>query len=139
MKRTILRLLGALVLSAASAACGEKQQELALLRVVSFEYPWLARMAVLQGSVELVATISPEGQVTKVRTVYGPEPLSQPARAALLEWRFTPQASEREAKFVFTFVLDGSCEASSHCPSSFEVDLPDSVKLTAAAFKAIVN
>src|SRR5271170_7569235 len=61
----------------------------ALRRVVGLDYPWFARMAFLQGPVELVATVSRDGRVTEIRTTAGPEPLAGPARGALSKWQFT--------------------------------------------------
>lgn len=116
--------------------------DLALRRVVALEYPWFARMAVLQGSVELNATISKDGTVTNVAILSGTQPLAQAAKEALLTWRFTacPSANmPRQAGFVFEFSLDGSCSASEHCPPSFEIDLPGKVYLKAKRIKAIVN
>jgi Gram-negative bacterial TonB protein C-terminal len=94
-------------------------------------------MAVLQGKVELIATISKEGVATNIRVTFGPEPLSTPARQMLEKWRFA--ACGCEAKFDFTFELSGSCYASEHCPTGFEVELPGKIKVTGKAINAIVN
>src|SRR5258708_6037863 len=65
-----------LLLSAPAAQCQSPQPQLALRRVIGIEYPWFARMSVLQGDVDLIATISTQGTVTKVQISSGPEPLS---------------------------------------------------------------
>jgi Gram-negative bacterial TonB protein C-terminal len=107
------------------------------------EYPVLARLAFLERTVDLVATISREGTVVAVRVMSGPPVLATPAKETLSKWRFTGCASptgQCEAKLVFSFVLlPGSCTSGSHCPSEFEVDLPDKVLVRAQPFKAIVD
>lgn len=141
-KPIVLRLVACgmiVLLSSVVAPCQSEQKELALLRVTALEYPWFARVAFLQGTVELMATISPDGIVTKARILSGPTPLAQPALETLLKWRFTSQSRERDAKFSFSFVLDGSCEACSHCPPAFEVDRPDKIRVTAKSIRAMVN
>jgi hypothetical protein len=72
----------------------------------------------------------------------GPEPLARPAREALSKWKFTgctSRSEECEAKFVFSFVLSGSCEVGTYCPTEFEVDLPGKVKVTSKAIAGVVN
>ena len=94
-------------------------------------------MAVLRGTVELMATISRTGQVDKIRVVSGPEPLAKPAEDTLSKWRFTPcesKTSKCEGKFVFSFTLEGSCIPSSHCPTDFSADLPDKIMIKARVF-----
>jgi TonB family protein len=112
--------------------CEPQQPHLALKRVIGIEYPWFARMAVLEGDVELIATISTEGTVTRVRIISGVEPLAIPAKATLSRWQFTGCTSEQgecEVRFVVSFVLNGSC-VSENCPSTFEVDFPGKIIVT---------
>jgi outer membrane biosynthesis protein TonB len=127
----------------AAAMCQAPQPGVSATRIVAMEYPPFARMAYLRGTVDLVATISREGTVAAVRVVSGPPMLATPAKENLSKWRFTGCASptgQCEAKLVFSFVLlPGSCDSDSHCPSEFEVDLPNKVLLRAQPFKAIVD
>jgi hypothetical protein len=128
----VTRALMMLLLLERAAMCEPPQPQLALKRVIGIDYPWFARMAVLQGDVELIATISTEGTVTRVRIISGPEPLALPAKATLSRWQFTGCTSEQrecEARFVLSFVLNGSC-ASENCPSTFEVDFPGKIIVT---------
>jgi hypothetical protein len=128
----ISRALMMLLLLERSAVCQPPQPQLALKRVIGIDYPWFARMAVLQGDVELIATISTEGFVTRVRIISGAEPLATPTKATLSRWQFTGCTSEQtecEVRFVVTFVLNGSC-ASENCPSTFEVDFPGKIIVT---------
>jgi hypothetical protein len=116
------------------------QQPVTVSRIVGLEYPWFARIAVLQGNVELQATISREGAVKHVRVVSGPKPLSDAAAKSLSQWAFKGcSANECTASFVFSFVLNGTCNAGTNCPSSFQADLPDKVTVTATGINAIVN
>jgi hypothetical protein len=134
--------LVALLLSSPAAVSQPPQCEIALRRVVSLEYPWFARTASLEGIVELVSTIAPDGSVTKVRSTSGPEPLAKPARDVVSKWRFSGCAScrdDREARLIFRFALNGWCNASEHCPTEFEVNLPGEVNVTSKGIAAIIN
>jgi len=105
-------------------------------RIVAMEYLWFGRMAHIQGSVDLVATISREGAVTGVRAVSGPPLLAEPAKETLSKWQFTGcvAAGGCEARFVFSFALSGTCSEGSRCPSEFELDLPDKVLVKSGVF-----
>lgn len=111
----------------------------AVKRVVGMEYPWFARMAALQGTVELVANLSRAGEIGQIHVVSGPEPLATPAKQTLSRWQFTACKSEGDdctMKFVFLFILDGSCSVSSHCPTDFTVDLPDKITVRSKLFES---
>lgn len=142
-KRTAIgwTLIG-LLLSSSVAVSQQPRCEIALRRVVSLEYPWFARTASLEGIVELVLTVGADGSVTKVRTTSGPEPLAKPARDVVSKWRFSGCAScrdDREATLIFRFALNGWCNASEHCPTEFEVNLPGEVNVTSKGIAAIIN
>lgn len=131
-----------LSLAVCSAGQTDSEPQLALKRVVGVEYPWFARMAVIQGRVELSLTISARGIVDDVRVVSGAEPLALAAKAALSKWQFTGCTSKQghcETKFVILFVLNGSCYASENCPTDFEVDFPGKVTVMSKSIHAIVN
>jgi hypothetical protein len=132
----------ALLLPPAVGASKPPQCELTLTRVVGLEYPWFARMAFLQGAVELVATISPAGNVVKIRTASGPEPLANPAREALAKWQFAgcvSRSSDCEVSFEFTFELSGTCEVGTHCPTEFQVDFPAKVSVRSKAITGAIK
>jgi hypothetical protein len=80
-----LRIL-ALAMPSLCTANALGQQPVSVSRIVGLEYPWFAQLAVLQGSVELQATISREGAVKYVRVVSGPNPLSDAAAKSLSRW-----------------------------------------------------
>jgi hypothetical protein len=120
----------------------QKTSEVRLRRLVGLEYPWFARLNAIQGDVELVATVSGTGSVENVAVRSGPPPLAIAAKANVSKWVFGPCASGGvacEVHVVFSFVLSGSCDASSNCPSEFTADLPDKVTIKAMRFNAIVN
>ncbi len=91
---------------------------------------------------ELNVRVSKAGGVKDIQIISGAEPLALAAKAALLNWQFTGCTSEKgecEARFLVSFVLAGSCSASENCPSTFEVDLPGKITVTAKSIRAIVN
>lgn len=131
-----------ILILASSLMAGQSGTEPTAKRIVAIEYPWFARMAVLQGKVELVATISRDGTVQKIRVVSGPEPLAEPSRETLSKWLFTEcqtAPSGCDVPFAITFSLLGSCDASEHCPSEFEIDLPNKISVKSKSIRAIVN
>jgi TonB family protein len=110
-------------------------------RVVGLEYPWFARMGVIEGTVELAASVAPDGTVNDVRILSGAQPLAEPASDAVRKWMFAGcrAPSKCALNITFTFRLMGSCAAGSNCPSEFQVDLPSRVRVTSSAIRAIVN
>jgi len=105
--------------------------------VVSMEYPPLARMARLQGTIFLTATVLHDGAVSTIRAEPGPEPLITPAKENLSKWRFencSSSISECVAKVIFSFVLEGECAESPRCPTEVQVDLPDHVLVRSQFF-----
>jgi hypothetical protein len=118
--------------------------ELRVKHLVGLEYPWFGRLVIVEGKVELVASIAPDGTVREVRSASGPEPLAKPARDALSHWTFdgceSPQGCE--LRIVFLYVLsNGKCEQASNKISAaeFEADLPNQITIKATKICAIVN
>ena len=110
-------------------------------RVVAMEYPSLARMAFLQGNVELVAEISRDGKVEGIRVASGPEPLAVPAKETLSKWRFSGCGSGRdecELRIMFSFVLSGTCSVASQCTTEFAADLPDRVQVKSKTYDSVI-
>ncbi len=111
--------------------------------LVAMEYPWLARLAVLQGSVDLIVSFSREGRVTDADVLSGPSPLALPAKNNVSKWIFkgcTSPTGICQVKIVFSFtLLPGYCSASEHCPTEFEMDLPDRVSVKAKALLGMAN
>jgi hypothetical protein len=106
-------------------------------RMVSMEYPMLARMAGLQGTVNLRASVQPDGTAGEVTVLSGPEPLATPARKNVSRWRFDRCPSLSGScviDLVYSFTLDGACTDSPRCPTEFQVDLPNKVTVTSQIY-----
>jgi TonB family protein len=69
------------------------------------EYPESAQRAGIQGAVVLDAVVTPEGAVTQVRTVSGPEPLALAATEAVRWWRYEPYAVNGQPVPVETTII----------------------------------
>lgn len=67
-------------------------------------YPGFARQAHREGTVELRATISSEGNVRDLQILSGDPVLAQSARDAVAQWRFRPTLLNGIAVEVITFV-----------------------------------
>jgi hypothetical protein len=110
---------------------------LAVKRIVSLEYPPLARMARLEGTAILTTTILRDGTIGEIRAESGPEPLTTPATENLSKWRFTGCSAPHGkcvTRVTYSFVLRGECTDSPRCPTEFQVDLPDHVLVTSKVF-----
>ena len=68
------------------------------------EYPELARRAGVQGTVVLETVVSVAGAVTQVKSVSGPEALSQAAMDAVRRWRYEPYSVNGQPATVETTV-----------------------------------
>lgn len=122
-------------------ACQTPGSPLSVKRVVAFEYPPFARMADLQGRVELVASITPDGSVGEVEVMSGAEPLATPAKTNLKKWRFNACESKENAckvRVVFSYILSGKCSPSTQCPTEFVADLPDRVEVKSKTFDSLI-
>ena len=104
--------------------------------------PGFARMAQLQGIVILEARISPQGTAENISVVSGKWPLANPAKETLSKWRFagcTSTGRRCTTKFIFSFVLSGTCTPGSDCPTEFEVDLPNKVLVKCEVFDSLIS
>jgi len=61
-----------------------------LINKVAPTYPESAKLAHIEGTVVLCATISKEGEVQNVRALFGPQELIPAAIAAVKQWRYEP-------------------------------------------------
>ena len=144
MKMRLLSLAIGMALPVAGQAPSVNPKiELLPRHIVGIEYPWFARLGVIQGRVALAAVVGRDGAVKKVRIISGVAPLAAAARESVLKWVFRGCDSDSgtcETNIQFSFLLDdGSCDAGSHCPSQFEIDLPGNVTVSAKRIRAIVN
>jgi TonB family protein len=67
-------------------------------------YPEAARSAGTQGLVVLDAVIAPDGSVTRLRAISGPEPLVRSAKDAVQSWKFEPYLYDGKAIEVQTTI-----------------------------------
>jgi hypothetical protein len=101
-------------------------------RITSLEYPPLAAQARIDGTIEVVCSVSSDGAVRHAFTKTGNEILAKAARenAGKLLFRRADSlrqgASSERVLMKYTFRLGGSC-AKSHCPTVFTFETPNLV------------
>ncbi len=79
----------------------------ALETKVQPEYPPMARQLKIQGTVELEATTSETGEVSKVQIMSGNPVLTSPASQAVRRWKFKPFMEDGKAiRVVAPIVVD---------------------------------
>ncbi len=89
----------------------EKIEEGQLIRRVIPEYPEIARIARISGTVELLVWVGTNGLVKSVQVLSGSPLLAESAKAAVEQWRYRPaildgQAVEVETRVTVHFVLN---------------------------------
>src|SRR5262249_11793462 len=62
---------------------------LTLLKRVEPEYPKIAKQVGAKGTVEMMVTIAPEGNVTAVKVISGHPMLQNAAKAAVMQWVYS--------------------------------------------------
>lgn len=127
-------------LALVATGMAQNRSDLAPKRIVGMEYPWFARMGALQGTVRIQATVNADGSLENVRVISGPGPLATPTKETFARWRFAgcPSGTGHcTVTFVFNFSLEGKCEIS-HCPTEFQVDFPDQVKVASKTFDSVI-
>ena len=75
---------------AGAVRVGGQIKEPKKLKNVAPEYPDIAKQARVQGIVILECTISPQGRVTDVKVLRSIPLLDEAARAAVLQWVYSP-------------------------------------------------
>jgi protein TonB len=90
---------------------GGQIQQAVLLSKKEPEYPKIARDSGAKGQVELIAKVGADGRVKGVEIVRGHPMLKQPARDAVMQWRYRPTMLngtpvESDVKVVLNFVGD---------------------------------
>ena len=79
----------------------------AVVNKVQPEYPPIARQLKVQGTVELEASVSETGEVTKVDIVSGNPMLTAPAANAVKHWKFKPfQEDGKPVRVVAPITMD---------------------------------
>jgi protein TonB len=82
-----------------------------LIHRVQPDYPPIAKLMRLSGSVLLLAVIGTDGEVHEIEVLSGNAILADAARAAVRQWRYRPtllsgQAVEVETQITVNFVLE---------------------------------
>lgn len=140
----MLRCLALYVLWSLQVPCllrsATPQDGVAVKRVVSVEYPWLANLSGVQGTVELRGSVSTNGEFQDVQTIKGHPLLVSAAKEMLSKWRFAKCASPSSCSvhFIISFELGKTCDRP-RCPTDLQVDLPDKIVLSTRQAPAIVN
>ena len=80
-------------------------QEGKLLQMIRPEYPPMAKMAHIRGTVRLSAIIDANGRIIELKVVEGHPILAAAARAAVEKWRYSPTFYNGEAVEVATEII----------------------------------
>jgi len=102
MKKLTHTLIGALFLASAAVQTAAGAERKVAHRVEPEETA-LAQKMQLHGTVKLKAYVNPDGTVRRVEYISGHPLLSEPAIAAVKQWKFEPadQESTEEESFKF--------------------------------------
>lgn len=101
-KRYVFMLIVALVFSCCFGVVHPAQSQQSseagrkVIRKVQPHYPEMARRMSLGGTVKLVATVSPEGNVKKIEPLGGHPLLVEAAESAISQWKFAAGSESRE-------------------------------------------
>ncbi len=74
-----------------------------IIRKVVPAYPAVARQWHLTATVKLIATVSPEGVVRRVKTLGGSPVFMPAAEAAVRQWKYEPSKNETTEAVVLVF------------------------------------
>jgi len=80
--------------SLAQTQDSSKPLERKIVRQTMPRYPEIAQKMNLAGTVKVMATVAPDGKVTKVQPVGGSPVLIQAAQDAVSQWKFAPASGE---------------------------------------------
>lgn len=67
------------------------------------EYPDVLKNGHFEGQVRLLATVNPNGSVSKVEIKGGNPMLSQYASQAVMRWKYVPGSAQTQEDVVFNF------------------------------------
>lgn len=138
MKGTLT--LSLLALSAAQVIWAQETKSPEYLLVVQGElplYPALAKAARVSGSVRLQVTVR-DGEVVAVQATSGNPLLASPTTANVKTWKFHKTVNATFAT-TFTYQLEKEESPEASNPTTIELELPTSVKITAKPTKNPCN
>jgi TonB family protein len=104
------------------------------------EYPPLARVARVYGTVEIKCVLDNNGSVVKAEAVSGPPLLQEQARQNALLWRFDKTSPDEKGdtitlKYIYSF--EGEADARSTAATT--IDLPDTIRVVAHSPVPIID
>ena len=94
-----------IALPAGAACLAEDPPAPVVAEAVAPNYPALAVLGRISGSVVVQVHISPKGTVAAVNVIEGDALLRQASLEAARLWRFEPQPAAREVKLIFSYRL----------------------------------
>jgi TonB family protein len=102
-------------------------------RVVGMDYPKLARMARIEGRVEIACTINSDGSVASIKPIGNPHPLLlKTVEENAFKWKFMRTSdlgrSQSTATLTYSFTMERT--GSAHPVRTFAFEYPSSVILT---------
>jgi TonB family protein len=108
--------------------------------VAMVEYPRVARVALVQGSVEVECTLDSSGNVTAAKMISGPAMLGKPACENALQWKFQPVSKEVRGNSVtlrYVFLLEGKPQEATN--STFVFEMPNRIQIVAPISAGIIR
>jgi TonB family protein len=95
-----------LILTALFLLVGKTSDPITVTYLESIAYPAVARDARIQGTVEIDAVISPDGEVASASANSGHPALKRAVEESVKRWKFSPGGTERKLSIVFEFSLE---------------------------------
>jgi TonB family protein len=108
--------------------------------VAMSEYPKVARLARVQGTVEVKCTLDSSGNVTAAEMISGNALLGKPASDNALKWKFQPVSKEVPGNSVtlrYVFLLEGTPQDATN--STFVFEMPNRIQMVAPGNDGIIK
>jgi TonB family protein len=109
-----------------------EESDIKATHVEEVKYPPLPRQARIQGVVVIRAKLDDEGNVVSSSAISGHPLFVKDCLSNVLKWKFEPNAS-KQVVIVYDFKLEGACEWSSPCLSTFSFRKPNFATITGPA------
>jgi TonB family protein len=87
---------------------GQSEDDRQIVYRVAPAYPDLAKRAGISGTVKLIVVIGPNGSVKSTEIVGGNPVLITPAKAAVMNWKFSPGSHETKKLIELRFFPNSS-------------------------------
>jgi hypothetical protein len=111
-------------------------QDLIPIRIVGMNYPPLAVLARITGTLRIKCNVSPDGKVRSAEILDSSDKpisdlLSMPSQENALQWIFPSSLNQSERSFVLKYSFDLTGKHDPSKASRFVFDSPGSVRVTA--------